>query len=190
MSRKSSEFDSSCVANHSPQTQPTHNRHITKDKSGKQDSVIRLDKIYSGLCGGRLNFRDSVRKFKSFHVNHRAIQLSNMDVPKATAQFLRNLSRRSPRLFRSSASPSSANSVLTTSHNNIEKQPIKKKLSYTGDDIKVARSLGAVRRKSESCTPSIKTKPGRTFRRSDVGPIKLLNNHKKPSTSKCEHQCI
>lgn len=131
------------------------------------------------------SFRNSVRRFKSFHVNHRAIQLPNVDVSKATAEFLRHLSRKSPRLFRPSASPSSTNSVpVVTQSNNVEKMAIRKKLSYTSGDAQLTRPYGIARRKSESYTSSVRVKARSNFRFSDVGSVKILSNHqKKPSPS-------
>lgn len=124
------------------------------------------------------------RRFKSFHVNNRGLALP--DVSKAT-ELLRHLSRKSPRLFRPSASPSSTNSVpVATMLNHVEKQPIRKKLSYTSGDIRITRPYGLARRKSESYASSIRVKQRGTFRLSDVGPVRILNSHnhqKKPSPS-------
>lgn len=68
----------------------------------------------------------------------------------------------------------------------MEKQPVRKKLSYT-DGIRVTRPYGLARRKSESYASSVRVKHRGTLRLSDVGPPRILNNHnhqKKPSPSK------
>ncbi|KAI6190342.1 Dopamine receptor 2 [Aphelenchoides bicaudatus] len=168
MSRKSSEFESSDVI-HSPSKQPNNTHHRVpqfKEKSPKSDSMIR--------------------RFKSFHINNRTLPLPNVNVSKTTAELLRHLSRKSPRLFRPSASPSSTRSIPVTTNptNHVEKQPIRKKLSYTSGDIRITRPYGLARRKSESYASSIRVKHRGTFRLSDVGPARILNNHnhqKKPS---------
>lgn len=158
---------------------PTTKRKIAK--AGLNDQVSHIARFSSLI-------NNLFRRFKSFHVNHRALPLPNVDVSKATAELLRHLSRKSPRLFRPSASPSSTNSVpVTTTTNHVEKQPVRKKLSYTSGDVKITRPYGLARRKSESYASSVRVKHRGTFRLSDVGPVRILNNHnrqKKPSPSK------
>lgn len=187
MSRKSSELDSS-GPNHSPSTFNNNFNRLAppKEKSPKSDSVLRLNLAKFKINFFRIFFRSSVRRFKSFHANHKAIALPNVGVSKATADLLRHLSRKSPRLFRPSASPSSVASVpVVSTTNNIEKTAVRKKLSYTSGENRISKPYGVVRRKSESYTPGMKPKLRNSFRFSKMGSVKILNNHtNKPSPGK------
>ncbi|KAI6218515.1 Dopamine D2-like receptor [Aphelenchoides fujianensis] len=127
LSRKSSELDSTHLNeldDDSPHGTLKSRPPPARDKFGKSPSVIR----------------NSVRRFKSFHVSPRSLALPNVDVSKAT-DLLRHLSRRSPRLFR--PSPTSVASYGSA--------PVRKKLSCTEEEEAIAMvAERVVRRQSDS----------------------------------------
>ncbi|KAI6213135.1 Dopamine D2-like receptor [Aphelenchoides besseyi] len=133
ISRKSSELDSANY-NHTNESERPIKPKSPSSRDKKSPSVLR----------------NSVRRFKSFHVGPRALVLPNVDVSKATDLF-RNISRRSPRLFRPSPTPMSVASFGSA--------PVHKNMSYTDDMVDNEKAFhGVVRRQSDSTTTIVSPK--------------------------------
>ncbi|KAI6186322.1 Dopamine D2-like receptor [Aphelenchoides besseyi] len=133
ISRKSSELDSANY-NHTNESEHPIKSKPSSARDKKSPSVLR----------------NSVRRFKSFHVSPRALVLPSVDVSKATDLF-RNISRRSPRLFRPSPTPMSVASFGSA--------PVQKNMSYTDDMIDNEKAFhGVVRRQSDSITTIVSPK--------------------------------